>query len=134
MGPTEDPMATETGGGTRVSQRRRSLVVGVYAWMTALALGMVLIDVSYAASLPVEQVASALREVQDFLLSFGAMTAVVGVGAVAAAWPSRSARYALLVSLALSMTALLAPARSRSPSVMQRAPRARRSVPGSGSA
>jgi hypothetical protein len=77
--------------------------------MTALALGMVLIDVSYAASLPVEQVASALREVQDFLLSFGAMTAVVGVGAVAAAWPSRSARYALLVSLALSVAALLVP-------------------------
>lgn len=109
-GPSGDPSAIGVGGGSRVSQRRRSLGVGVYAWMTAVAFGMVLIDVSYAANLPAAQGAGALAEVRDFLLTFGAMTVVVGVGAVAGAWPSGSARYALLASLALIVAELSAPA------------------------
>jgi hypothetical protein len=78
--------------------------------MATVAFGMVLMDVTHVANAPAASVGDALGEVRDFLLSFGVMTAVVGIGAVAVAWPSARTRYVLVVSLVLIVAGLLAPA------------------------
>jgi hypothetical protein len=80
-------------------------VGGIYAWILAVFLGAVLLDIVYSTLL--EDVAgfragpSVYSEVADLLLILGALTVLFALAAIVVSWGVRSARNLFLVSLAL---------------------------------
>ena len=68
------------------------LVVGVYAWLTAVTFGLVLLDIVYAGLVP--DAARALSEAADFQV-------LAALGAIGLSWNSRAARSYLMSSLAI---------------------------------
>jgi hypothetical protein len=75
------------------------LVVGVYAWLTAVSFGLVLLDIVYAGLVP--DAARALSEAADFQLLISFMTVLAALGAIGLSWNSRAARSYLMSSLAI---------------------------------
>jgi hypothetical protein len=71
--------------------------------------GAVLIDVVYA-NLMSTSAPEVLAEVRDFLLVLAAVAVLTAIGAIAAAWDHKPARYALVASFVLVVFAVLAPA------------------------
>lgn len=75
----------------------RLLVVGLYAWLVAVSLGLAWLDIQYARLLP--DAKEAFSEVADFLLFVSFVTGVVGIGALGLSWRSRATRNLLAASL-----------------------------------
>ena len=82
----------------------RLLVVGLYAWLVAVSLGLAWLDIQYARLLP--DAKDAFGEVADFLLFVSFVTGVVGIGALGLSWNSRATRNLLAASL---VTVLVVP-------------------------
>ena len=82
------------------------LVVGVYAWLTAVSFGLVLLDIVYAGLVP--DAVTALSEAADFQLLVSSMTVLAAFGAIGLSWNSRPARNFLISSLALLILGFLA--------------------------
>jgi hypothetical protein len=82
-----------------------TLLVGAYAWLVAVSLGAILLDVTYA-----RHVTDPANEVADLLLLIVGLAFLTGVAAVTAAWRSPAARNLLLASLALVIGEFLVPA------------------------
>jgi hypothetical protein len=85
-----------------------ALVVGLYAWLTAVSFGAVLLDFLYARLAPGAE--AALGEAADFLLLVDAVTLLAALGAIGLAWRSRAARSLVLASLIVAAAGFLAPA------------------------
>jgi hypothetical protein len=89
----------------RELRNARYLLTGVYAWILAVFLGAVLLDIVYANLL--EDVAgfragsSVYSTVADFLLLLGGLAILLAVAAIVASWEAQSARNFLLGSLLL---------------------------------
>ena len=84
----------------------------LYAWLSALFLGAVLLDVVYSSFLNDvgnSDARSALGEVSDFLLSLAALTFLAAIAAIALAWNVPSARNLMAASLLLQSIEFLAP-------------------------
>jgi hypothetical protein len=75
------------------------LVVGVYAWLTAVSFGFVLLDIVYAGLVP--DATRALSEAADFQLLVNFMTILAALGAIVLSWNSRAASGYLISSLAI---------------------------------
>ena len=84
------------------------LVVGLYAWSTAISFGMALIDIMYARLVP--SAAAAFSGVADLLLLVSSGTMLLALGAIALSWSSRAARDLLIGSLVVAFMGLLVPA------------------------
>ena len=82
------------------------LVVGVYAWLTAVSFGLVLLDIVYAGLVP--DAVTALSEAADFQLLVSSMTVLAAFGAIGLSWNSKPARNFLISSLALLILGFLA--------------------------
>jgi hypothetical protein len=81
-------------------------LIGLYAWLLALSFGAVLLDVVYANSAArIDGVATGalFNEAADFLQLPLALSAVMGIAALAVAVPIRSARTLLIASLVLTL-------------------------------
>ena len=91
-----------------------SLVVGFYAWISAIFFGMVLLDVRYARSLSdlagISEGSAVFSEVSDYLLVFGSLALLAALGAVALSWKSRWAKYFFVGSLIILLVEFIAPA------------------------
>jgi len=92
----------------RPTSLRGPLVVGLYAWATAVSFGFVLLDIMYANLVP--EATAAFSEVADFLLLVSAVTVLAALGAIGLSWKSRAARSLLLASLVVSFLGFFAPA------------------------
>ena len=84
-------------------------LAGLYAWTVTIAFGAVLLDVVYAAQFPSDATVVP-AEVSDFLLGVAALTVLAGIGAIAASWGWKPARYLLVASLLVVVVGLLTPA------------------------
>jgi hypothetical protein len=85
------------------------LLVGLYAWIVAMAFGASLLDVVYAAHVPGDSTVD-LGEVSDLLLGITALTVLAAIGAITASWGWKTARYLLVASLVVVVAELLTPA------------------------
>jgi hypothetical protein len=99
----------EEGTTSRTVQR---ILGALYAWLAAIFLGAVILDVTYASLLgntgdPAVQ--SAFREVSDFLILLGGPTLLAGLAALAACWKLPSARAFCLASLIALSFEFIAP-------------------------
>lgn len=83
----------------------RHLLAGIYAWILAVFLGAVLLDIVYSTLL--EDVdgflagPSVYSEVADFLLILGALTILFALAAIVVSWDVGSARNLFLASTLL---------------------------------
>ena len=75
------------------------LVVGLYAWLTAVSFGLVLLDIVYAGLVP--DAATALSEAADFQLRVNFVTVLAALGAIGLAWRSRVSRNFIISSVTL---------------------------------
>ena len=82
------------------------LVVGLYAWLTAVSFGLVLLDILYAGLVPNATIA--LSEAADFQLFVNAITVLAALGAIGLSWRSRVARNFLISSLTIIFLGFLA--------------------------
>jgi hypothetical protein len=87
------------------------LAAGIYAWLYAVLLGLVVLDVVYAselqAGLEASEIAGVFNEISDFLLIPLALVLLSGMAAWIVCWHNRAVRYLVPVSLALPLLALL---------------------------
>ena len=89
------------------------LVTGFYAWVMAVFLGGVLLDMAYANTL--RNVISApereaeFSNVSDALLCMGGVIIPAGLGAIAASWKSGAARNLFAASLLLVIFEFITP-------------------------
>jgi len=81
------------------------LLSGCYAWILAVFLGAVLLDIVYASLLDAVEGFRAgpfvYSEVSDFLLFLGALTVLFALAAIVLSWPVTSARNLFLASVLL---------------------------------
>jgi hypothetical protein len=86
-----------------MSERLRSLLVGLYTWVTAVFLGGILLDVVYAKLLKgvlgTSESAMVFSEISDTLLCIGLVMVIAAIGAIAFSWKSRIARNLFIASL-----------------------------------
>lgn len=74
-----------------------------------MAFGAVLLDVVYATQIPVTS-PLVRTEVSDILLVVAGLTVFAAIGAIAASWGRKTARYLFVASLAVVMVGLQTPA------------------------
>lgn len=90
-----------------------SLVVVVYAWMTAVFFGGVLLDLVYFKTLndrlATSYSAVLFSEVSDFFLLFVFVLIVAAVAAIALSWKSTTARIYFAASLFFTIFELITP-------------------------
>jgi hypothetical protein len=94
-------------GPDRVEQRFGRLVTGLYAWSTAVYLGFVWLDITYARL--VVEPRAAFHTVADLLLLAGAGMVLLGIVAIVLAVNSRAALKFLIASGIVAMLMFLAP-------------------------
>ena len=86
-----------------MNERFRFLLVGLYAWVTAVFLGGILLDMVYANLLKdvigFSERAIIFSDISDTLLCIGFVLVISAVGAIAVSWKSRIARYLFIASL-----------------------------------
>ena len=86
-----------------MSERLRSLLVGLYTWVTAVFLGGILLDVVYAKLLKgvlgTSESAMVFSEISYTLLCIGLVMVIAAIGAIAFSWKSRIARNLFIASL-----------------------------------
>jgi hypothetical protein len=85
------------------------LLVGLYAWTVTVAFGAVLLDIVDATQVP-RSSAAVLAEGSDLLLGLASLTVLAGIGAIAASWEWKPARYLVVASLVVVVAAVLTPA------------------------
>ena len=94
-------------------EKFRFLLVGLYAWVTAVFLGGILLDKAYAnylkGVLGSSDSAMVFSEISDTLLCIGFVMVFSAVGAIAVSWKSRIARNLFIVSLIVSSLEFLIP-------------------------
>jgi hypothetical protein len=81
----------------RIADGFCSLIIGFYAWISAVFLGAILLDIVYSNSLTdflgVSERTALFSAVSDFLLLIGFLVVLAGAGAIVASWKSPVARY-----------------------------------------
>ena len=81
----------------------RYLFVGIYAWLSALFFGGVILDGIYARNLEnildTADQASLFSEISDILLIIAFILVIIALIAIALSWKSNSARNLLIASL-----------------------------------
>lgn len=81
----------------------RSLIVGVYSWVTAVFFGGILLDIVYAnlisGTLGAFGSTAVFSEVSDVLLRIGFVTILAAIGAIAFSWKTTVARNLFIASL-----------------------------------
>jgi hypothetical protein len=86
-----------------MNERFRFLLVGLYAWVAAVFLGGILLDMAYANLLKdvigFSESAIIFSDISDTLLCIGFAFVISAVGAIAVSWKSRIARYLFIASL-----------------------------------
>ena len=82
------------------------LVIGLYAWLTAVSFGLVLLDIVYAGLVP--DAATALSEAADFQLLVTSLMVLAALGAIGLSWNSRVLRGFFILSLAIIFFGFLA--------------------------
>ena len=86
-----------------MNERFRFLLVGLYAWVAAVFLGGILLDMAYANLLKdvigFSESAIIFSEISDTLLCIGFVMVISAIGAIAVSWKSRIARYLFIASL-----------------------------------
>lgn len=91
-----------------------SLVVGLYAWLSAIFFGTVLLDVAYSQFLSgfpgAPEVAIVFSDVSDFLLGIGFLTVLAALGAIIISWKLPGARNWFIASLIILFVEFMAPA------------------------
>jgi hypothetical protein len=91
-----------------------ALSVGLYCLLGVAMFGAALVDRAYAdavgTALAAGDAERVLRSVADLLLQLLAVTLLAGLVAIASAWSSTAARNLLLLSAAVLVAQLLAPA------------------------
>ncbi len=96
-----------------MSERLRSLLVGIYAWTTAVLFGATLLDAVYAKSLKnildSSENTLVFSKVSDTLLCFGLILAIAAFSAMVASWKFVTARYFILASMLILFLELLIP-------------------------
>ena len=96
-----------------MNERFRFLLVGVYAWLTAVFLGGTWLDKVYANQLNGVLGASESRlvfsEVSDALLCIGFVMVIFAIGAIAVSWRSGAARNLFIASLLVFSLEILIP-------------------------
>jgi len=95
-------------------------VVGLYAWLAAISLGTVLLDIVYSGLVP--DATKALSESADFQLLINVVTFFTALGAIGLSWDSKAARNFLIASLGVTILGLfvyiiLSPVLKDSPSL-----------------
>jgi hypothetical protein len=104
-------MATMSDARTQPGKARRRLgrlVAGLYAWITAVYLGFVWLDMTYARL--VVDPGSAFHTVADVLLAVGGGMVLIGIAAIVLAADSPAAIKLLTASVILFLLMLPAPA------------------------
>jgi hypothetical protein len=96
-----------------MSEKLRSILVGIYAWITAVLFGATLLDVVYAKLLknildPSESIL-VFSEVSDTLLFFGFIMIVAASGAMVSAWKFETTRNFFIASILVFFLGLLVP-------------------------
>jgi len=74
-----------------------AFIVGLYAWLTSISFGLVLMDIVYAGLVP--EAAETFREAADFQLHVNSIMIIAGLGSIWLSWNSSTARKFLLLSL-----------------------------------
>jgi len=89
------------------------LVVGFYAWVTAVFFGGILLDIMYShllyGVLSTFESTTVFSEVADILLLIGVITILAAIGAIAFSWSSRIARNLFIASLFILIFEFLTP-------------------------
>jgi len=88
------------------------LLIGAYAWLSTILLGMTVLDVALAGGIRGAGSTigpSTSREIADLLLLVMVLTITAGLLAVAAAWQSRTARGPLSISVVLAIGLVVGP-------------------------
>ena len=83
----------------------KSILVGSYAWLTTLSLGLVLLDIRYAGLVP--DAPAAHGEAADFLLFIKALTILTALGAIGSSMDRNTSRNYLIASLAATIMGFL---------------------------
>ena len=83
----------------------KTIFVGVYAWLTTISFGLVLLDILYAGLVP--NASTALREAADFLLFINALSMLAALGAIGSSFEVKTARNFMAASLAVTILGLL---------------------------
>jgi hypothetical protein len=80
-----------------------SLLVGIYAWLTAVFFGAVLMDVLYvsflAHQMEISKITSVFSDISDMLLRIGFILVLSAFAAIASSWNFPRARNLLIASL-----------------------------------
>jgi hypothetical protein len=96
-----------------MNERFRFLLVGLYAWLAAVFLGGILLDVAYANNLRgvlgLSESATVFSEISDTLLCIGLIIIITAIGAIAVTWKSGIARNLFIFSLLLYFLEFLFP-------------------------
>jgi hypothetical protein len=86
-----------------MNERFRFFLVGLYAWISAVFLGGILLDMLYANLLKDDigssESAIIFSEISDRLLCMGFVMVILAIGAIAVSWRLRIARYLFIASL-----------------------------------
>ena len=77
----------------------KSIMVGVYVWLTTVSFGLVLLDIVYSGLVPDAQ--TAFRAVADFILFINALTILAGLGAIGSSMETPIARNFLAASVGI---------------------------------
>ncbi len=83
----------------------KSIIVGSYAWLTAISFGQVLLDLVYAGLVP--DASAALAEAADFLLFIDALTILTALGAIGSSMETKSSKNYLIASLLIIISGFL---------------------------
>lgn len=97
-----------------MKERFRFLLIGLYAWATAVCLGGILLDMVYASRLKSvlgsSESALVFSGVSDTLLFICFIAVIAAAGAILSSWRLPVARSLLLASILLFLLELLIPA------------------------
>jgi hypothetical protein len=96
-----------------MKERFGFLLVGIYAWLTAVFLGGTWFDKVYANQLNgvlgTSESALVFSEVSDVLLCISFIMVIFAIGAIAVSWKSRAARNLFIASLLVFSLEFLIP-------------------------
>jgi hypothetical protein len=96
-----------------MKDRFRFLLVGVYAWVAAVFLGGILLDMQYAKNLKgvlgFSESAMVFSEISDTLLCVGFGMVICAIGAIAVTWKSTTTRNLFIASLLIYFLEFLIP-------------------------
>ena len=93
---------------TTIQKSFGSLFVGLYSWLLAIFVGMIIIDILYANLIREE--ARATSEVSDFLLGIGFLVLISALVALTFSWQTKRTRNLVFVSLFLVFFEFITPA------------------------